>query len=140
MTIALLLGHALLIGIVAGMRTMIAGTAVTYQRGSPWWILFAVLALVELVGDKLPKTPARTIPPVLLFRCVTGGAAAYFLVHTEAGALLAIVCGVAGALIGTYGGYAARRALTHGAHLPDLPVALGEDIIAISLAALAVAR
>ena len=143
-SIALFVGHATLIGIVAGLRTMIAPTAVAYARGSLWWILFAVLAAGELIGDKLPRTPKRTILPALLARCVAGGGSAYFLAGTLAGAwpnpiggaVLAVICGVAGALIGAYGGYALRRALTR--RLPDLPVAIVEDILTIALAVVAV--
>lgn len=135
---ALFIGHAVLIGIVAGLRSMIAPTAVAYARGSLWWILFAALAFGELIGDKLPRSPARTIPAALLFRCVAGGASAYFLVGSGLGGFFAAACGVAGALIGAYGGYALRRALTRRGRLPDLPVAIGEDILTIALAIVAV--
>jgi uncharacterized membrane protein len=137
---ALFIGHAVLIGIVAGLRTMIAPTAVAYARGSLWWILFAAFALGELIGDKLPKSPARTIPAALILRCIAGGGSAYFLAGAGAGAgaLLAAVCGVVGALIGTYGGYALRHALTRPGRLPDLPVAIGEDILTIALAFVAI--
>jgi len=135
---AVFIGHAVLIGIVAGLRSLIAPTAVAYARGSLWWILFAALAVGELIGDKLPRLPARTIPAALLFRCVAGGASAYFLVGNGLGGFLAAACGVAGALIGAYGGYALRRALTRPGRLPDLPVAIGEDILTIALAIVAV--
>jgi uncharacterized membrane protein len=137
-SVALLIGHAVLIGIVAGLRSMIAPTAVAYARGSLWWIFFAALALAELIGDKLPRSPARTIPAALIVRCVAGGASAYFLVGTGSTALIAALCGVAGALIGAYGGYALRRALTRPGRLPDLPVAIVEDILTIALAVVAV--
>jgi uncharacterized membrane protein len=137
-SIALLIGHAVLIGIVAGLRSMIAPTAVAYARGSLWWILFAALAVGELIGDKLPKSPARTIPAALIVRCIAGGASAYFLAGTGSAALIAAVCGVVGALIGAYGGYALRHALTRPGRLPDLPVAIVEDILTIALAVVAV--
>jgi uncharacterized membrane protein len=136
--IALLIGHAVLIGIVAGLRSMIAPTAVAYARGSLWWILFAALAVAELIGDKLPKSPARTIPAALLVRCVAGGASAYFLLGGGSEGLIAAACGVVGALIGTYGGYALRHALTRPGRLPDLVVAIGEDIVTIALAIVAI--
>jgi uncharacterized membrane protein len=145
MSVAIFIGHAVLIGIVAGLRTTIAPTAVAYARGSGLWILFAVLAVAELIGDVMPKAPRRTIPPSVLVRCVSGGASAYFRAGLFAGAppgvtggAIAATCGVAGALIGTYGGYAVRRALTR--RLPDLPVAIAEDIVAIALAIVAIAR
>jgi uncharacterized membrane protein len=136
--VAVLVGHAVLIGIVAGLRSMIAPTAVAFARGSPWWVFFGALAIVELFGDKLPRSPARTIPAALIVRCIAGGASAYFLVGTGSVALIAAVCGVVGALIGAYGGYALRRALTRPGRLPDLPVAIVEDILTIALAVVAV--
>jgi uncharacterized membrane protein len=35
--------------------------------------IFTLLAIAELVADKLPKTPSRTSPPGLIARIVTGG-------------------------------------------------------------------
>jgi uncharacterized membrane protein len=136
--ITLAIGHALLIGIVAGLRTMIAPTAVAYSRNSYLWMIFAVLAIAELIGDKLPKTPARTMPLSLVARCVAGGASAYFLVQGSLNGWLAALCGIAGALIGAYGGYGMRRLLTARAKIPDIAVALGEDILTIALAIVAI--
>ena len=137
-SLALLIGHAVLIGIVAGLRSMIAPAAVAYARGSLWWVFFAALALGEIIGDKLPKSPARTIPASLVARCIAGGASAYFLVNTSSFALVATLCGVIGALIGAYGGYALRRALTRPGRLPDPIVAIAEDILTLALAVVAI--
>jgi uncharacterized membrane protein len=44
-------------------------------------IVFTLLALAELISDKLPKTPSRTASPGLIARIVLGklwGAAAHF--------------------------------------------------------------
>jgi len=133
---ALALGHALLIGIVAGLRTMIAPAAVLFARHSFWWIVFAVLALIEMIGDLMPKAPARTAPAPLVLRCISGGACGYFV----AGAIpwAGAISGLIGALIGTYGGYSIRRMLTKRAGLPDIPVALAEDVAAILLALVAI--
>jgi uncharacterized membrane protein len=35
--------------------------------------IFTLLAVVELVADKLPRTPSRTAPPGLIARIVLGG-------------------------------------------------------------------
>jgi uncharacterized membrane protein len=45
---------------------------------------------------------------------------------------VAMVIGVTGALVGTFGGYNLRHALVTRAHLPDIAVALVEDCVAIA--------
>ena len=75
-------------------------------------VVFTVLALAEIVYDKLPNTPKRTAPAGLIARIVAG---------SFAGATLAMACGqglargailgIGGALVGTFGGYHIRRRL-----------------------------
>ncbi|HYD45646.1 MAG TPA: DUF4126 domain-containing protein [Phenylobacterium sp.] len=144
---------ALLIGVVAGLRAMTAPAAVAWAaaRGllplagtplaflsyaiTPW--IFAVLALVELVTDQLPKTPSRRVPVQFGARILSGalcGAA----IATPAGALwIGAALGAVGAVIGTLGGAAARARLA-AAFGRDRPAALIEDVVAIGGAALIV--
>src|ERR1700722_18960134 len=79
---------ALGIGIVAGLRSLTAPAVVAWAAhigwinlhnsplafmGSVWSVaIFTVLALVELVADQLPSTPARTAAVGLSARIVTG--------------------------------------------------------------------
>jgi uncharacterized membrane protein len=53
----------------------LAGTKLAFMSRPATLIplIFNVLAAVEFVGDKLPKTPARTAPPGLTARIVLGG-------------------------------------------------------------------
>ena len=143
MTIYLL---ALLIGIVAGLRSMAAPAMVCWAvylhwldlsgtwlafLGNVWarWILTA-FALVELVTDQLPTTPSRTVPVQFGARIVTGtlsGAA----IGAGGGALLGgLVAGIVGAVIGTLGGHAFRARLA-AALGNDRPAAFIEDAAAI---------
>ena len=101
-------------------------------------ILFSILAVGEFIGDKLPTTPNRIAPVPLIARICFGGlvgALAATALHGSAieGALL----GSASALAGAFVGYYARRSLTHDLGYPDLPIAIGEDVITISLSILA---
>lgn len=140
---------ALLIGVVAGLRAMMAPAAVAWGAWLGWlplsgtwagfmghWIavgIFTGLALVELVGDQLPSTPSRKVPVQLGARLVSG-AFAGAVVGTAGGALLAgLAAGIVGAAIGTYGGAEIRSRLA-GAFGRDLPAALIEDAVAILLA------
>jgi uncharacterized membrane protein len=96
-------------------------------------IVFTLLALLELVADKLPNTPARTAPPGLIARIVFGSLCGVAVVTSAGGSLLvaAIVSGI-GALVGAFAGYNVRKALVLRARLPDFGVALAEDMIAIA--------
>ena len=80
---------AFLIGVIAGLRSMTAPMAVSWAASFGWLhlentglaflaytrtrYLLSVLAIVELVADKLPKTPSRKAPAGLAARLVTGG-------------------------------------------------------------------
>ena len=66
-------------------------------------------------------------------RIVFGGLCGVALA-TSAGESLIVVAtaGVIGALVGTFAGYNIRHALVTRAHLPNFPVALAEDLIAIA--------
>jgi uncharacterized membrane protein len=97
-------------------------------------VVFTVMALGEYYGDTLPTTPSRTSPVGVLarlaFAVFAGALAAHTLTEPLAGGML---IAAAGALIGTYGGYYARIWLA-GKVGRDLPVALGESLLAIVLA------
>ena len=142
----------LLIGVIAGLRAIMPLAAVVWASrfgllpftGTPLaflgsavtsWIVTA-LALFELVNDKLPNTPSRTVPPQFIARIVTGslaGAAIGFSYgsHGWESVAGAAVCGAIGAVIGTLGGSAVRGKLA-AAFGKDLPAALLEDIVAIA--------
>jgi uncharacterized membrane protein len=109
--------------------------------GSPFWfvgtetfaIILLVLAALELIGDKLPKTPARIQPMPLIARVITGaiagGAVAVTAGHTWfIGSLLAAF----GTIVGAFSGYHLRHAITTRFHIPDLLVALPEDFVTIA--------
>lgn len=137
---------AILIGVVAGLRTMMAPAAVSwaaYAGGldlSASWLafmgyrftpyLFSLFAAVELVTDQLPSTPSRKVPVQFGARLVSGALSGACLGAASGSTLLGAVGGVIGAVIGTLGGAAmrARLAAQFGA---DRPAALIEDAIAI---------
>jgi uncharacterized membrane protein len=137
-----------LLGCVAGLRSLTAPAVVCWAAHFGWLhlsgtklaflnhpatlILFTLLAVVELISDKLPKTPARTAPPGLIARIVLGGLCGAALAASAGGSqIVAAAVGIIGALVGTFAGYNIRHALVGQAHLPDLAVALVEDAIAI---------
>ena len=110
-----------------------AGTKFAFVDHSSTLIVFTLLAVIELVVDKLPNTPARTAPVGLIARIVLGGASGLAL---AAGAGISVslagLIAAAGAIAGAFAGYHFRRALVFRRHLPDLVAAIAEDAITIA--------
>ena len=147
MTHVLVLLMALLIGVVAGLRSMTAPTVVAWAAFLGWinlhstwasWMasgitvaVLTVLAVGELITDKLPKTPARTALPVFAARIVMGGFAGAVIGAAWRWTFTALGAGVIGAVLGTLGGYHARKGLVTAINGRDLPIALLEDAVAI---------
>lgn len=141
---------ALLIGIVAGSRTMLAPAAIAWAaaarglavdgswlaffgwRFTPW--IVSLLALGEFVGDVLPTTPSRKQAGPFGARLVSGGVSGAAIGIGAGMPLVGLALGVSGAVVGTLGGAAlrGRLALAFGR---DLPAALTEDAIALAAAA-----
>ncbi|WBO23296.1 DUF4126 family protein [Sphingomonas abietis] len=151
----MLYGLAFAIGIVAGLRTMMAPAAIAWAARLHWltldgsWLAFlgyrwtapilTLLALGEIVSDKLPKTPSRKPPPQFGARIVSGGLCGG-AVGVQAGIWwLGLLLGIVGAVVGTLGGSAARANLAR-AFVKDLPAALVEDAVALLLALTVVGR
>jgi uncharacterized membrane protein len=146
MTHFLVLLLALFIGVVAGLRSLTAPAVVSWAAVLHWinlngtwasWMghpvtvaILTVLAVVELVGDKLPKTPNRTAPPVFIARIVLGAFAGAVIGTAWGYRWGGLGAGVIGAVLGTLGGYQARTRLA-AAHGHDLSVALLEDAVAV---------
>jgi uncharacterized membrane protein len=145
---------ALLIGIIAGLRTMTAPAAVSWAAHLGWLPLentplaflgFAVtpyiitaLAIGELISDQLPKTPSRKVPMQFGARLVSGGLCGAAIGATRGTLIAGLVAGVIGAMTGTLGGYEVRARLVKLMG-KDLPAALIEDLIAVGGAVLIVA-
>ena len=138
---------AFLIGLFAGLRSLTPPAAVAWAVYLGWLklarplsligslpaaIILSVLAIGEIIFDKLPSTPNRTAPPGLIGRIVTGGlTGACVSVGGGKSALVGAGLGVAGGIAGSFGGYHARARLVRFLRQPDFNVALVEDLIAI---------
>jgi len=145
------------IGIVAGLRSLTAPAVVAWGahlgwlnlHGSPLAFMgsttavavFSLLAIGELIADKLPNTPKRTAIVGLLARIALGGLCGACLCAAAGKSLLAGgLLGGIGGLIGAFSGYEIRKSLANSLHIKDLVVAVCEDAIAISLALFLVSR
>jgi len=150
-----LLVLAFLIGVVSGLRALTAPAAVSWAarlgllklEGTPLAFMgyvatpyiFSLLAIGELINDKLPKTPSRKVPPQFIARVLMGALSGAALGAGSGALVLGLVCGAIGAVAGTLGGASARGALSR-AFGNDLPAALIEDMVAILLALFVVTR
>jgi uncharacterized membrane protein len=102
--------------------------------------ILSVLAIGELINDKLPKTPSRKAPAPFIARVVVGALCGAALGATSDVLIGGLLAGVLGGVAGTLGGYEFRARLVRAIGGNDLPVALFEDAIAICGAVLIVSR
>ena len=139
---------AFLIGFFAGLRSLTAPTATAWASYLGWLKLerplsligsvpavaiFTLLAVVELVADKLPQTPSRTSAPGLIARIVMGGlAGASVSVSGGQGIFLGVLLGAVGGVVGCFLGYRARTRIVKALDTRDIYVAVVEDIVAIA--------
>jgi uncharacterized membrane protein len=147
---------AFLIGIIAGLRSMTAPAAVSWAARlgrlplENTWLaflgfavtpyIFSVLAVGELIADKLPNTPSRKAPVGFAVRLVSGALCGAAISMAGGAWIGGLVAGVIGAVAGTLGGYEFRARLVKANGGKDLPIALLEDVIAIGGAFLIVSR
>jgi uncharacterized membrane protein len=139
--------RSLLIGAVAGMRSMtpIAAVSTAQNRGhlpddngAPALlghplVSAGLLALAagELVGDKLPSAPDRIIAPGLAARLVTGAVAGAALAPREQ-RVAAAALGAFGAVAASYLTFNLRVAAMR--RFGQVPTGLVEDAIAVGAA------
>ena len=139
---------AFAIGVIAGLRSMTAPAVVSWAAHWKWLDLqhsqldflgstaaLCILtagAIVELILDKLPKTPSRKAPLGLIARFALGGlSGAALCAAANQSIVLGAVLGGVGGVAGGFAGYEARTRLVKALKVPDTVVALLEDAVAI---------
>ena len=141
-----LVALAFFIGVIAGLRSLTAPAVVSWAASSGWLHLehtpiaflgkditaglLTALAIGELIGDKLPKTPSRKALVPFIARILTGALSGAALGASRDSLPLGLIAGAVGAVAGTLGGYEARKRLA-SAFGRDLPAALLEDVVAV---------
>lgn len=127
--------RAAVTGAVSGLRSMTGPffTLLSNHRSSRTTRLVGLLAVGELIADKLPKIPARIQPGPLGARALTGGLSGAAVFRSEdADAVAGAIIGAATAIGAAYAGYHLRHAAVEKG-IPDFAYALGEDALAFSL-------
>lgn len=128
---------AFLIGFFGGLRSLTAPAAIAWAVHLGWMKLdrplslmgsfpavaiFTVIALGELVADKLPQTPSRTAPLGLIERIVMGGlTGACVAAAGGQGVFFGAVLGAVGGVTGCFIGYKARTGLVEALGTRDCP-------------------
>jgi uncharacterized membrane protein len=146
---------AFLIGAVTGLRTLAPAAVVSWAAHLGWLYLqgtlasfmgaavtpyiLSVLALGELITDKLPSTPSRKIPMQFGARIVMGALCGASLGASAGMWIGGLVAGIVGAIVGTLAGAELRGRLSRAIG-KDLPIALLEDVVAIGGALLIVSQ
>ena len=141
---------AFLIGVVAGSRTFTAPAAVSWAARLQWLhlsgtplgflgspatpFILTLLAIGELVVDKLPNTPSRMAPKGFVARIVSGAFCGAALSLAGGGVFGGLIAGGIGAVVGTWSFSQLRARLAKAFGGWDLPAALIEDACAIAAA------
>jgi uncharacterized membrane protein len=136
------------IGMLSGLRALspiavICWLAMLQRLSLHGWVsfvgsrvavaIFSLGAVGELISDKLPKTPSRLKQPGFSIRIVMGTFCGLILATAAPFSLIGgALLGAIGAVAGSYLGYFARSRITANSGIPDLPVALVEDVICIA--------
>src|SRR5260370_8994628 len=116
-----------LLGAVAGLRALGPAAVVSWAAHLGWlhlqgtWLAFlgaavtpyilSILALGELITDKLPRTPSRKIPMQFGARIVMGPLSGAALAASGGAWFAGLVAGVVGAIVGTLAGAEVRGRL-----------------------------
>src|SRR3984957_4205653 len=119
------------IAMIAGLRALTAPAVVCWAAHLGWlnlqdshlaWMgstaavaIFSILALAEIINDKLPATGSRLAPPSLVIRSITGALAGSGLaIAAHQSSLLGILVAIVGALAGWFMGYHDRPQIGGG--------------------------
>jgi uncharacterized membrane protein len=140
---------AFFLGCVDGLRSLTPPALVCWAARLGWlhfagtrlafidhWVtltIFTLLAVVELVADKLPNTPARAAALGLAARICLGGACGLAVATSEGISFpFSVLLAAIGGFVGAFVGYHGRRLMVTKAHVPDFAVAMAEDLIAVA--------
>ena len=147
--------NAFLVGTASGLRSLIGLAAISWAAHAGilaldhTWLAFlgysftpyilTLLAVGEMVNDKLPRTPSRLAPLGFTTRIVTSALCGLAIGLSGHGMIVGLVAGIMGAVAGTFGGAKGRSFLAK-AFGRDMPAALLEDAIAVCIVAFALFR
>jgi len=137
------------VGALAGMRTSSApaitshilshhhskrleNTPLNFMQSKMVANTLTLLALSEIVVDKLPSTPNRTKPAGIAFRCLSGALAGASISKATGGKVFAgALIGAGSALASTYISFLLRKTTVKGTGIIDPIIGAIEDALVI---------
>ncbi len=146
MTDAQVYAGSAVLGAVSGMRSMAAPAIVSRLASSGLLPIeesqigfltnptaaktTSILAIGEMLADKLPFVPNRTQALPLITRAISGAmSGAAFSTGKKRSALFGALCGMAAAIGATYGAFKLRQMADKQLQIPDTVVAVAEDAL-----------
>ncbi|HTK21213.1 MAG TPA: DUF4126 family protein [Mucilaginibacter sp.] len=141
------LWQSMALGLIAGLRSVSAGAVAShilkqekptedsnkfkrFMHSDGFNTALNVMAVGELIADKLPFVPARTMPAGLAARVLSGGISSAAISKTNGeNVILYAVLGSALAAGATYAFYHLRKAAGSRTGIADPLIALAEDAI-----------
>jgi uncharacterized membrane protein len=150
MSPAVFLTTAFIVGFATGLRTFTPLALICWVAVWGWLPLgssrlhflgtdtgatvVSLLALVELILDKLPMTPSRTsMGPLGARILIASFAAAAVAIGMGQSLIAAIICGAVASVIGAFAGFRYRTAITKRIALPGWIFAVAEDFATVAL-------
>ncbi len=145
-----LLIAAFIVGFATGLRTFtpmaficwvavwgwlpLGGSRLAFLGTETGAVIVTILAVIELIGDKLPITPRRTSKGPLGGRVIIASfAGASLALGMGRPWIFPMLCGVVAAVAGAFAGFNYRTRLTKKTPIPDFVFALIEDVATIAL-------
>ena len=144
---------AFVLGVVCGLRSMVGLAAASWAANlqqiplEGTWLSFlgfrftpyitSLMAIGEVINDKLPKTPSRLVPSQFGGRVAMGALTGSAIGLSQGHLIIGALSGIIGSVVGTLAG-AKARAFVAKLFGRDFPAALLEDILAVALAVVAV--
>ncbi len=139
------------LGVVAGMRAMsapailsqvarkrkgqlaVGGSKLGFLNSTGAVSITALLALGELIADKIPSVPARTDLGPLAARAISGALCGVVLCAAKKRSVwLGALYGGMGAVGAAFAAYHLRRSVKESFNLPDAVLAVAEDVLVAS--------
>ena len=140
--------RAISLGAISGLRSLsgpaflsraaskglvsLDGTALAFLGSPRLSKVLVIMELAEIIGDKLPITPSRTSPPILLGRAASGGlVGAVSSLSGDRPAATGAALGSSAAVAAAFAAERLRALVGQKTGIPDPVVALAEDAIVL---------